>query len=308
MLNKRNGFRGGWLNQQRQKETFIQRPTLSRVHGNDANSFTAPSALRIRTNPHLTESFDLVHATFPLKVYACVDKTGKFAITTDGTKSDNVKITAFDPKNENQWVMVEPETGLIMFFSSWKSYVSVDLIDGEEMDVMRSDTLMNGEFVFGDEGEIKLKENLKYGLAFKKAKLDYKNTKSAIDMDGSYLYSDSKVKNRESFLSRLMSSIVEAFDEKTDTPLECVKLSDVKDGDEYSFQWKFVELYDLRDLTDSARENELLIQANSQGDTSLKSYKDALETQKTRFEDQNKYLQGVIDGYEKRWLVKNFWM
>ena len=303
MLNKRNGFRGKWLIQQRQKETFIQRPTLSRTYRDNDDSFTAPSTLKRRT----MESFDLVHATFPLKVYACVDDTGKFAITADGTKSDNVKIMPFDGKDENQWLLVEPETGLIMFFNSWKSYVSIDILDGQEMDVMRSDTLMNGEFVFGDDGEIKLKGNLGYGLAFKKSKLDYENTKSASEIDGSYMYSDSKVKKQESFLSRAMKPIVELFDEATDTALECVKLSDIDDNI-YSYRWRFVELYDLRDLTDSARENELLMQANSQGDTSIQAYKDMIETQKSRYEEQGKYLQDIIDEHEKHWIVRNFWM
>lgn len=271
MINKRNGFKPKYI---RNNVSYVQTP-----------------------NMFYQERFDLVNSTNPLRVYAIVDETGKFAITSDGLTSDQILVAPFDSKNENQWMLVDSDVNLIKFFSSWKSYFSIELYSNSKDDdiitVNHSDTLLNGTFDFED-NYIKIHNYPSFGLAFKKALLNYDSTPSATD--------------KESFLQRAAKWIIETFDSSKDTPLECVNLSTI-DTDVYSIKWKFVELYDLRDLTDCARENEMLQEANKSGDSAITSYENALKSAQTINKDQAdklNELNSIINNYESNWIVRTF--
>ena len=262
---------------------------------------------RFLRRPHIVaEKFDTVFGTFPNRLYILTDVTGQYAVTGE-EDSDYVIMKPVDKKNKYQWVLVDADTGTICFFTDLKNYMSINVVNGQ-VNVKRSDILKNGTFTFNSDFTITLKNSYSnYCLAFKKSsdqELVSEQPKASDVYDGN---------NVETFFSRIFgNNKIEYFDEKTDIPLEVVKLKDM-DSNVYSNTWKFELVYDLRDLTDNADTIEELQNANASGDRQVDALQKLVENNKKQYETELGYKDNKIkeytdkiNKYESNWFVDWF--
>ena len=267
---------------------------------------------RFLRKPHITaEKFDIVFGTFPNRLYILTDATGQYAITGE-EDSDYVVMKKVDKKNKYQWVLVDADTGTICFFTDLKNYMNINVVNGQ-INVKRSDILKNGTFTFNSDFTIALKNGYSdYCLAFKKP-----SAKKVTEGDNGDASKEETQQPKENFFNRLFrlknyTSNIEYFDEKTDIPLEVVKLKDI-DLDTYSNTWKFELVYDLRDLTDNADTIEELKSANVSGNAQVDALQKLIENNKKQYETELGYKDNKlkeytdkINKYESNGVVSTF--
>ena len=265
---------------------------------------------RFLRKSHITaEKFDIVFGTFPNRLYILTDSMGKYAVTGE-EDSDYVVMKKPDKKNKYQWVLVDADTGTICFFTDLKNYMNINIVNGQ-VNVKRSDILKNGTFTFNSDFTITLKNGYSdYCLAFKKSTQETSKNESQSESNLEAGNSESNV--IESFFNVLFGKKIERFDEKTDIPLEVVKLKDI-DLNTYSNTWKFELVYDLRDLTDNADTIEELKNANASGDTQINALQQLIENNKKQYETELGYKDvklkeytDKINKYESNWFVSWF--
>lgn len=270
---------------------------------------------RFLRRPHIVaEKFDIVFGTFPNRLYILTDITGQYAITGE-EESDYVIMKKVDKKNKYQWVLVDADTGTICFFTDLKNYMNINVVNGQ-INVKRSDILKNGTFTFNSDFTITLKNGYSdYCLAFKKqlGQTTPKTENSTNEGDAS---ADNEEK-KEGFFSRIFGNMfgsgqIEYFNEKTDIPLEVVKLKDI-DLNTYSNTWKFELVYDLRDLTDNADTIEELQKVNASGNTQVDALQKLVENNKKQYDTELGYKDNKlkeytdkINKYESNWFVSTF--
>lgn len=272
---------------------------------------------RFLRRPHIVaEKFDIVFGTFPNRLYILTDSTGQYAVTGE-EESDYVIMEKVDKKNKYQWVLVDADTGTICFFTDLKNYMNINIVNGQ-VNVKRSDILKNGTFTFNSDFTITLKNGYSdYCLAFKKqsSQTTPKSTKNPND-NASQLPIH-KEEKKEGFFSMLFGNVfgnekIEYFDEKTDIPLEVVKLKGI-DLNVYSNTWKFELVYDLRDLTDNVDTIAELQNANASGNAQVDALQKLVENNKKQYETELGYKDNKIkeytdkiNKYESNWFVDWF--
>ena len=257
---------------------------------------------RAMMNHHLKrENFDPIFQFRPFKLYIITDFEGKYAITSE-KDSDDVFLSSPPSKdNKYQWVLLDTDTGAICFFYDLKSYMSINLVDGV-VNVKRSDVLKDGLFNFNSDNTIQLKANTNYCLAYKKITEESKTTDSAAT--GAETTTTEK---KESFFRRLFSDprhSMEFFDPKTQPALEAVRYENIDDT--YSNKWKYVEVHDLRTLTDNAETINELQTINSSGSEQISALQKLIENNKKMCEIETTYRDEKINGYEKNWFINLF--
>lgn len=269
MINKRSGF----------KPRAINHFTLT---GN-------PNRNNARTSFTINESFDPTFQFRPFKLYHITTDDGQFAITGE-KDSDAVFLSKPDKDNKFQWLFIDSDTGAIAFFHDLKNYMSIDVKEGT-IYVKRSDILLKGLFNFKGDGTITLKDHPTYCLCFVKPGQN----------------KPAEEKKSESFLTIVYETFIESFNKDTEPQLEVVKLDDVsKNKDKYSNTWKYVELMDLRDLTnnmDTIKELEGIGNANDKQITLLKR---KMENEQAMSEIEINYRDDKIKGYEEHWFISKF--
>lgn len=274
---------------------------------------------RFLRKPHIVnEKFDLVFGTFPNKLYILTDTTGQYAITGE-EDSDYVIMKKVDKKNKYQWVLVDADTGTICFFTDLKNYMNINVVNGQ-INVKRSDILKNGTFTFNSDFTITLKNGYSdYCLAFKKPSAKKVNVDVDVNVEGDDgdVSTEETQKPKENFFNRLFglknyTSNIEYFDEKTDIPLEVVKLKDL-DSSVYSNTWKFELVYDLRDLIDNIDTINELQSANASGNAQVDALQKLIENNKKQYETELGYKDNKlkeytdkVNKYESNWFVDWF--
>lgn len=266
---------------------------------------------RFLRRPHIVaEKFDTVFGTFPNRLYILTDTTGQYAVTGE-EESDYVIMKKVDKKNKYQWVLVDADTGTICFFTDLKNYMNINVVNGK-INVKRSDILKNGTFTFNSDFTITLKNGYSdYCLAFKKP------SAKKVNVEEDDTSKEETQQPKENFFNKLFrlknyTSNIEYFDEKTDIPLEVVKLKNL-DLDTYSNTWKFELVYDLRDLTDNADTIEELQSANMSGNAQVDALQKLIENNKKQYETELGYKDNKlkeytdkINKYESNWFVDWF--
>ena len=249
---------------------------------NKRNGFTR----RAMTNHYLKkEGFDPTFQFRPFKLYIITDEEGSYAITSE-TESDDVFLSVPNVKNKHQWVLIDSDTGAICFFHDLKNYLSINLVDGI-VKVKRSDILNNGLFNFNSDNTIQLRSNVNYCLGYQKVR--------------------EEEAPKESFFKTLFHDprhVMEFFDPKTEPPLEAVRYEDV--GDTYANKWKYVEVYDLRDLTDNADTIEELTTVNASDNQRIDALQKMIDNNAKLYEIETAYRDEKIKGYEDNWFIKWF--
>lgn len=249
---------------------------------------------RAMMNHHLKrENFDPIFQFRPFKLYIVTDFEGKYAITSE-KDSDDVFLSSPPSKdNKYQWVLLDTDTGAICFFYDLKNYMSINLVDGV-VNVKRSDVLKDGLFNFNSDNTIQLKSNTNYCLAYKKIG---QGTNSA----------GSEAEKKESFFKKLFNDPrhnIEFFDPKTQPALEAVRYEKIDDT--YSNKWKYVEVHDLRTLTDNVETINELQTINSSGNEQISALQKLIENNKKMCEIETTYRDDKINGYEKNWFIDLF--
>lgn len=247
---------------------------------------------RAMMNHHLKkENFDPTFQFRPFKLYIITDMEGKYAITSE-KDSDDVFLSSPPSKdNKYQWVLIDSDTGAICFFYDLKNYMNINLVDGV-VNVKRSDVLKDGLFNFNSDNSIQLKANTEYCLAFKKI---------------TSAETTAKEEKKESFFKKMFSDPrhnIEFFDPKTQPALEAVRYENINDT--YSNKWKYVEVYDLRTLTDNADTISELKTINASGSEQISALQKIIENNKKMCEIETTYRDEKINGYEKNWFVDMF--
>lgn len=238
---------------------------------------------RVRIQQQLArrEHFDIVHGTFPNRIYILSDTNNDLAITGE-SESEFIMMQPPDPNNKYQWVMVDSDTGAINFFVDLTNRLSITIApDGSP--VKRSDVLKNGNLVFNSDRTITLRDYPNYCLAYKKFIVD-------------------------PFSNLFMSK---EYFSASDTLLLVMPINLVTS--EYINTWKFTQVHDLRDLTDNLDLINELWTASTSGDIQVTSLQQLIETNKlqhqTELEYKNKKLQDAnekINEYESNWFVRWF--
>ena len=278
------------------------------------------------------ERFDLTYNTKPNILYIMTDLSGRYAVTAEPIE-DNANIAAVvvkpaDIKNKQQWVMVDGQTGAITFFNDLHNYVNIKIVDGQ-INVNRSDEMLNGLFVFNSDKKVTMKQYPNRCLAFKIAGpgLGGGSNEGASNTTTGGASATSTVATTntttgdasatstgtiESFFTNMFSSIREHFDPVVDTPLEIISIKDC-DPAVYSFEWDFKEVYSLRDLTDNEDTIAELMSANASGDTQIAALQELLKNKEQKYntdvtyKDQQIARQAdIINAYEDKWVVKTF--
>lgn len=293
------------------------------------------------------ERFDLTYNTKPNILYIMTDLSGKYAVTAEPME-DNANIAAVvikpaDIKNKRQWVMVDGQSGAITFFNDLHNYVNIKIVEGQ-INVNRSDELLNGLFVFNSDKKVTMKQYPNRCLAFKiagpglgggsssgsasdtatgDASTTSTDTTNATTGDASATSTDTtntatgdasatSTGAIESFFANMFGSIREHFDPVVDTPLEIISIKDC-DPAVYSFEWDFKEVYSLRDLTDNEDTIAELTSANASGDAQIAALQELLKNKEQKYntdvtyKDQQIARQAdIINAYEDKWVVKTF--
>ena len=211
-------------------------------------------------SPLRRETFDLVHLTFPNKVYVCVDKESKkYALGYDAKDKTHATPVIVKPVNlydKSQWICSDAGAGILNFFYSLSCFIHIEIERDESkggiIPVMRSDIWQNAFFKFGENGEIFVdfskggKETTgdRYCLAFKKDQLSYSNqlktvSELASEWNKEYKYFDpNSVKTydddgnkKESFISRCWNWLKEDFVEHMDETNETTEKASSSEAD-----------------------------------------------------------------------------
>lgn len=215
------------------------------------------------------ECFDPTFQFRPFKLYIITDIEGKYAISSERDSAD-VFLSTPDKKNKYQWVLIDSDTGAICFFYDLRSYMNIDLVDGV-VNVKRSDVLKDGLFNFNSDNTIQLRANINYCLGFKKLGVGEKK---------------------------------EGFDPKTQPALEAIRYDDV--NEDYVNKWKYVEIYDLRDLVNNDETIAELKTVNASGSQQIDALQKMIENNKKLNEIEIAYRDAKIQGYEQNWFIKTF--
>ena len=261
---------------------------------------------RALTNHHLCrEPFDPVFQFRPFKLYIITNEDGSLAISSEKDSGD-VFLSPFNKNNKYSWVLIDSDTGAICFFYDLKSYFSIKLIDGT-IPVTRNDILNNGTFTFNSDNTIVLKENPKYCLAYKP--IQENKTEGINTGNVSIADTQNASMKKEGFFSFLFGSISEPFSELfnplTEPVLEAVRLENVEKG-QYLNKWKYVEIMDLRTLTDNADTIQELKTINDSSDAKIKALQRMIDNNKAICDIETTYRDDKITGYEQNWFIKTF--
>lgn len=259
-----------------------------------------PSAMN---SSHLrtTESFDPTFQFRPFKLYMITSMDEKYAITGE-KDTDSVFMSKPDRNNKYQWVFIDSDTGAICFFHDLKNYMSIDIVDGT-IKVRRSDILLNGLFNFKTDNTIILKQQPKFCLAFKPI-VEKKEEAPATDPKAAPANGAPK---KEGFTFRLWNAFKEGFNTATEPILEVVSLDDVaKTPEVFSTKWKYVEIMDLRSLTDSADTIAELQSVGSSNNKQITALQRMIENNKEISDIEIQYRDSKIAGYEQNWFIRAF--
>lgn len=266
-----------------------------------------PNALRQMV---IQESFDPNFKFKPFKLYMITTDDDKWAITTE-QEQDVVYLAPPDPKNKYQWVLIDGDTGAIAWFSDLKSYMSFEEGKGI-MPIKRTDVIGFGTFEFMINDRIRFKSKPQYYLCYRKD-----GPKGAADSGAAAGAAEEKPadapaeeKKAEGFLSRLFESFVrgfEPFDANKDIILEAVHENDMK-GDLLKFgtTWKYVEIMDLRTMTDNADTIEELTKVGNSNSAQITALQKIIENNKEISDIEIKYRDDKIKGYEENRFVRLF--
>lgn len=256
-----------------------------------------PSAIN---NRHLrtTESFDPTFQFRPFKLYIITSEDGKYAISGE-KDSDAVFLSKPDKNNKLQWVLIDSDTGAICFFYDLKSYMSINMVDGA-IKVKRNDILLNGLFNFKTDNTIIMKTQPKFCLAFRYPVAPAAPAPAATP-------DPAAPEKKEGFASRCWNAFVEGFNAATEPVLEAVSLDDIaKTPTVFSNKWKYVEVMDLRSLTDSADTIAELQSVGSSSNKQITALQRMVENNKEISDIEIQYRDSKIDGYEDNWFIRAF--
>lgn len=246
------------------------------------------------------ESFDATFQFRPFKLYQIVSEDDAYAITGE-KESDSAFLSKPDKNNKFQWVFIDADTGAICFFNDLKNYMNIDMVNGI-VKVKRSDILLHGTFNFKADNTITLKDYPKHYLGFTKIGTNTPAAKSDANSESPAVGE----KKQESFISRFFG-LFESFNASTEPELEAIPFEIYdKEPNKYSNKWKYVELMDLRDLTNNADTIKELEKIGDNDDKQITLLNRKIENAKAISELEIEYRQNKIDGYEDHWFIKHF--
>lgn len=232
--------------------------------------------------PHANvETFDPTFQFRPFKLYQITTEDGKYAITGE-KETNSVFLSTPNKNNKYQWLLIDSDTGAICFFTDLLNYMSIDMALGV-VNVKRSDVLLKGLFNFKANNTITLKEHPKHCLAFTLLQAEKPKAESFIE------------------------SFIEFFNPATEPALEVVELAAVEaNPGKYSNTWKYVELMDLRTLTDNADTIKELEAVGDANDKQILLLKRKVENANAMAGVEISYRDNKIKGYEDHWFIKHF--
>lgn len=115
--------------------------------------------------------------------------------------------------------------------------------------------------------------------------------------------SDGKIQLKSNANYYLGYKELEHFNEETEPVLEAVRKDML---DEYKCVWKYVEVFDLRNLTDNADTIEELKTVNANGDKQIDALQKMIEKNKQLTDIEIEYRDNKIKGYEDNWFIRWF--
>lgn len=255
------------------------------------------------------EHFDPNFKFKPFKLYEIVSEDGKWAITTDQEKPD-VYLAPPDPKNKFQWVLIDGDTGVICWFSDLQSYMNIKLVQGV-IAVKRSDILTNGAFEFKIDNTIWFRKDRQDGylLAFRKPTAGATPAPAAATPATPAPAAAAPAK-KEGFIERMIDAFMEgweSFDANKDPVLEGVHTDTIKKNPGmYSTTWKYVEIMDLRSLTDNVDTIAELQKVGTSNSAQITALQKMLESEKEINQIEIKYRDDKIKGYEENRFIRMF--
>lgn len=246
------------------------------------------------------ETFDPNFQFRIFKLYMITTQDDKYAISGE-SGSNAVFLTKPDKNNKHQWVLIDGDTGTICFFYDLNAYMSIDLIDGVTT-VKRSDVLLEGSFTFKTDGTIVMKNKPKYCLAFRNIK------PAAAENKATYIPTAvNGLPVNEGFFSSTWRAFKEGFNAATEPVLEAVALDTIsKTPADFTNTFKFVELMDLRKLTDNADTITELEKIGNTNDKRITALQKMIETNKEISDIEIQYRDSKISGYEDHWFISTF--
>ena len=184
------------------------------------------------------ETFDLVHGTYPNKVYLLKSNTEDYCVSM-ANSGDGVVVAPMDKTNPKQWVLVTADAGTVTFFNDLTNYMSINNAKTGDI-VKRSDVMKNALLTFNADKTISLRGN------FSNYILGYK-TPTTKPASGTLPHT---------YAANTFADLV---------------LVDLNSKNSYKCTWTFVEVQDLRTILDHAAEvsslNSQIVSCNSQIDT-----------------------------------------
>lgn len=244
---------------------------------NKRNGFKPRS---INALSYVQETFDPTFQFRPFKLYQITTEDGSFAISGE-KETNSVFLSKPDKNNKYQWLLIDADTGAICFFTDLLNYMSIDMTNGV-VKVKRSDVLMHGLFNFKADNTITLKDYPKHCLGF------------------------TKLEKKEGFIERMVS-FLESFNASTEPVLEVIALETVAATPaKYVNKWKYVELMDLRDLTNNADTINELTKISDTNEKQITLMKRKLENANAMSDIEVQYRDDKIKGYEEHWFIKLF--
>lgn len=270
-----------------------------------------PGAYR-NINVRTCESFDPNFKFKPFKLYIITSEDEKWAITTEQEKED-VYLAPPDKKNKFQWVLIDGDTGVICWFSDLQSYMNIKITQGI-IAVKRSDMLTNGKFEFRIDNTIWFKDQKGYQLAFRKPGAAAPGTKVEADKNAKPSNAEGKPpEKKEGFFTQMYEAFVagwdwyETFDANKDPVLEGVSEDTIKQNPGlYSTTWKYVEVMDLRTLTDNADTITELQKVGTSNSSQITALQKMLESEKEINQIELQYRDDKIKGYEENRFIRMF--